>query len=342
MVKIINTENLFQDIIDEDFIKIFQPINTVQSFLGFNRVDIKLRFVTSKTKFWKFYSILLLLINLLCFYDIVLNYEFNFTAFSSSIFFKLGITFHQILTIVIMWRNNFLNNNINSQLYVKLQNVDRVLNMHNQNSLNRKFSLLSFISLCLILIFEFLLSFLIMLIIDSRVVYINKLLENVTKMKQKSDKKEPRIKEKVTQMSDDLKIIDEEMRNVLVFGVHNILDALTDFIKLFQFEMGSDVKLITRFVLPYVLLLVVMLICMSFMGEFLSSSLKTCRELSISLLSCNDDKSRRTAKQILSLLVEKKCIVSIYNIFTLNTQLPLNLLVITANYTIVLLQFATL
>ncbi|XP_075972492.1 uncharacterized protein LOC142974211 [Anticarsia gemmatalis] len=147
----------------------------------------------------------------------------------------------------------------------------------------------------------------------------------------------------------------------VVCGVHCILDVMLDFTKLFQFPIFSftcqmlawnliaiqnlvismkeqttvDISLIMC-VTPILMFMMVIMLAMCYKAQTLSTKMEKTRKLCIDLMSIhNEGKPRKQAKQII-LMVEGRSSVSIYNIFTLGTRLPLHLLAITASYTIAL------
>ncbi|CAH1635297.1 unnamed protein product [Spodoptera littoralis] len=118
-------------------------------------------------------------------------------------------------------------------------------------------------------------------------------------------------------------------------SIHSLITSLKE-----QREADIDLML---YVMPLLFNKQFIMVTLCLKAQSLSTKLEESRKLCIDIVSSclNDCKSREYAKQII-LLVEGRRSLSIYNIFTLGTRLPLHLLAVTASYTIVLLQFALL
>ncbi|KAH9641915.1 hypothetical protein HF086_011665 [Spodoptera exigua] len=283
-------------------------------------------------------------------------------------------------------------------MYVKLQKIERHLNMKNTKSVNKnivKFSwfivlggcflafmwivlfntvfmrrtclpLVMLISTGIGLLTEIAEVYFVIHLVISRVNYLNHVLRQ-----EMLDVNDPRKKGNEGSVYFVMKSYDNQnssLTSEVVTATYSILDALSDFTELFQFSLFYFVcqilawnlvsihSLITSLkeqrAVDYDLMLYVMpllfnkqfiMLTLCLKAQSLSTKLEESRKLCIDIVSScfNDCKSRDYAKQII-LLVEGRRSLSIYNIFTLGTRLPLHLLAVTASYTIVLLQFALL
>lgn len=133
-------------LIDNEFIKIFQPIIITQTVLGSARIRVKYKYISGKTTLQKLYSVVLLLVSLLVYnFSVLFDFEFRYQAFSSTLDFIVLIQYLYIsldLSIRII-TNTFMYNIQNAELFVLLQNVDRYMkinyldgkykNMYNNN-----------------------------------------------------------------------------------------------------------------------------------------------------------------------------------------------------------------
>lgn len=138
-------DTLSADILDEDFIKVFQPMHLMQRLLGFHRVKIEYRFVTETSIYYKFYSCAVWFLNILCFIN---KYTYCYQTLPSQSVedqLKFALILNGIFNTIIAWQNNFSYGNLNGQLYVKLQKIDRDLKLNNSKHLNNKLAFLSLI-----------------------------------------------------------------------------------------------------------------------------------------------------------------------------------------------------
>lgn len=258
-------EDLSSDILEKDFIKIFRPVHILQSWLGFQRVRIKHRYATAPSVYYQFYSSAIWLLNILATADFVFHCETNLQALTSVIFLKYGFLINVLINAVSAWRNNFHNGNLNSQLYVKLQKIDRILKIKGPATSNQKmytysltitvvFVILWFSSILIIndvviksfcpsVLFlqimvvgsymEIILVSLMLKFLALRLDHINTILEKATiHFKNKS---------KAVKMSFFTKEFDQDKakyHDELALGMRGILDALNDIIKLFQFSVS--------------------------------------------------------------------------------------------------------
>nr|WCC58027.1 gustatory receptor 42 [Papilio xuthus] len=161
------------------------------------------------------------------------------------------------------------------------------------------------------------------------------------------------------------KYSDEKMWNRLLITLRDFINVLDDLINVHQFTIFGltcefiilDIILIQSIIttikqqmsiniysiiniIPVVTLLLFILL-LSITVEFIKLKISDSRKLCTNILRFSNDAARDNVKRIL-LLLEVKKKISIYDIYSLDGQLPLNLVAITATYTIVLLQFALL
>ncbi|XP_063380285.1 uncharacterized protein LOC134666910 [Cydia fagiglandana] len=126
------SEYLSYDILDEKLIRLFQPYRDVQKILGSCRMDIKDRFVTPPTLLQKFYTIICMTMTIIIFtnyflqtYSTIFYSEHEMASLrTSGICGILGVFSLSIL------HARFFNNESNVQLYVKMQEIDRIMNIH--------------------------------------------------------------------------------------------------------------------------------------------------------------------------------------------------------------------
>ncbi|XP_073967440.1 uncharacterized protein [Choristoneura fumiferana] len=340
-----NMEELSSEILEKDLIKMFRPVHTLQSWLGFQRVKIKHRFVTAPSVYYQFYSSTIWLLSIIATADFVFYCETNLQALTSVVFLKYGFLVNVLINAVSAWRNNFHNGNLNSQLYVKLQKIDRIFKMKGAATSNQKmysysltitvifvilwFSCILILndiamkSLCPSVLFlqimgvgsymEIILVSLMLKFLSLRLDHMNTILEKATK--------HFKNKLQAVKMSFFTKEFDQEKTkdyNELALGMHGILDALNDIIKLFQFPILSFT-------------------CQVMIWDFtLMQNVVTAIKEKVCL-----HKMHMRARQIL-MLVEIKSTFAIYDVYTVDNRLPLHIFAISATYTIVLLQIANL
>lgn len=150
-----NIDALPADQLNNDFIQIFYPIHIIQRILGFLRIKIKYRYPTAPSISYIFYTHAVWIVNSVCIADYLFNNNCgnkNDSKYVDSIL-KLGVAMHGINSILIIWRNNMHSRNAICQLYVKLQNIDRCLNMKNSKQANRTlatFSLTITVGVCIL------------------------------------------------------------------------------------------------------------------------------------------------------------------------------------------------
>lgn len=135
-------ERLSRDILDEDFIDVFKSIFIFQRIFGLLSVNITYKYITETSKLYKLFVMSLWTVNVLCLVDYILNYRTSFDVATDSML-KLVMSVNVTTNALIVWRNNFKLNTLKSQIYVKLQNLDRDLKTKDAVTMNKKLSALS-------------------------------------------------------------------------------------------------------------------------------------------------------------------------------------------------------
>lgn len=260
-----NIEELCEDMLNENFVKLFHPIHFVQRICGLLRVNIKYKFVTGPSGIYQCYSVLLSLLSILSNVDMALHY---WTVFGPTLDFvyKLLIMMHITSNMILSWQNNFNNGYLNSQLYVKLQNIDRKISLHRSEYINGKCAVATLVltviltilgitwvftcNYCIMQEFNFvtivgqlyglgcytelvLFSYIIYYI-GIRVAYINSLLED-----KPTTVHVFRILGKGILMVSECKQPDGTVGGEMVVGVHSILEVLNDLLKLYQLPVSG-------------------------------------------------------------------------------------------------------
>lgn len=135
-----NTDKIFEDVLDDEFINIFKPIFYFLSLFGMRGVTIEYKFVTSPTVFYKTYSCIIWAVNFVCVLNCVIRCNTRFDALSTDMPLKAGILINGCINTFLAWKSVFYRGHINSQLYVKLQRIERVLKIKNSKQINRNLS----------------------------------------------------------------------------------------------------------------------------------------------------------------------------------------------------------
>ena len=268
MNKVRNIEHLSADMLNDDFIRIFQPVFFALRFLGFLRVNIKYRFPTAPSTWYHFYSNIFWIFNTFCVVYFFLRCESGFGSPYADSCLKLGAIMNGINGVLLVFRNNLQRGNKVGQMYVKLQKIERYLNMKNSTSLNKQLerqSTLTIVSacsltiLCLILYKIFLIKnmciplmvimttgaglhiemvevYLIIQLIATRVNYINEVLRRDTS----------RGKDPIDKSTNDGNLFyvinpsenpEDEVPSELVSAMHCVFEVLADFTELFQLSV---------------------------------------------------------------------------------------------------------
>nr|WCC57853.1 gustatory receptor 42 [Papilio machaon] len=387
-----SVDKLSMDILDDDFVQIFKPIHMMQYLLGTMQVKIKYGFVTTTSYGYDVFCIVVWLIHIMSLFTFIVYCESSTDSILTDFYLKLGHTLNGLIIATVTIKN-FCNGNSSSQLYVKLQKIDRELCIKNLIKLNKRTSVISTVFVGMFVICSVLWSILLYFyVMNSKVscavVFIVELpiLSNymdiiliffqmyfivirfgcvVTILEENFHKHICASKNTETFFVLNETYSDEKMWNRLTVTLRNVINVLDDLIAVHQFTIFGltcefivlDIILIqsviTTFkqqmsiniysiinIVPVVTLLLFILL-LSIMVELIKSHIRNSRKLCTNILRFSNDATRNNIKRIL-LLLEVKKKISIYDIYNLDSQLPLNLVAITATYTIVLLQFALL
>lgn len=130
-------EYLSKDIFEEHFLKSFLPFHILQLFLGTCRVDAKYRFITAPSNYQKLYSCVCLIV--VAFNEYLLIDKFVLTRFRGTFVDLLSIfivTIQFILYAFNIIETRFFSSSANVHLYLKLQQVDRLLIIDQTKILN--------------------------------------------------------------------------------------------------------------------------------------------------------------------------------------------------------------
>lgn len=254
---------LSADILDEDFIKVFQPLHFTQTLLGFQRVKIDYKFVTATSVYYKFYSSAVYVINVLCLIFKLTHCQNMLRSEVIESQLENVLILNGFFNTIIAWKNNFYDDNLNSQIYVKLQRIDRELKLRNSKRLNGRHAILSFtltstniigcvgwittiyvimarrfcIALIVTMFFavsncnEMALVFHMIIFLIIRISYVNNVLKKHLSSRPAHITKSPFWTGKVAKKS-SVNGLQE-----LVYGVHGIIEALGDIATLFQFPV---------------------------------------------------------------------------------------------------------
>lgn len=260
-----NIEQLCEDMLNDDFVQLFYPIHFVQRILGRLRVNMKYKFVTAPSGIYQCYSCLLCLLSILSTIDTVIYCWTIFAPNATDFLLKGLIATNEIMNLIMVWQNNFQNGHLNSQLYVKLHNIDRKIHMHGSEHINKKLTvpflvstvIVTILSIVLIVTFnvlnmqefcfslvmaqlfelgiftDMMLYIYIMYYIRIRVAYINSLLEK--------ESIAPNVSGNISKpiwMVTEFRKPEGEVGDQLVVGVHSILEVLNDLLELYQLPVS--------------------------------------------------------------------------------------------------------
>ncbi|XP_063374997.1 uncharacterized protein LOC134662655 [Cydia amplana] len=255
-------EKLSSHILEDDFIKIFEPIHWVQYLAGFHRVKIEHKYVTAPSLYYQIYSSVVWALNIIFAIYFELNCEIKLEGISTVHTLQIGEFIIVMINAVIAFRNNFSDGTLNSQIYVKLQKIDRVVKMHAAVNYNRKMYLFSallaivipvfwcigiykfnttfMVSVCPSLFFvqfstvasymENVLAATILFLLANRLNYANVTLEKEAKRLRGAN---------ISLVASQYYRDKEQDQGKLVFAIHYILDSWADCIRLFQFQVGK-------------------------------------------------------------------------------------------------------
>lgn len=127
----------FQDILDDEFIDIFKPIFYFLTIFGMRGVTIKDKFATPASILNKAYCITFLLVNISC---VVYSFRFctsRYSDMTSDLPYKAGVVLNASINAFTAVRSVFHCGFTTSQLYVKLQRIERVLKMRDAKNSNK-------------------------------------------------------------------------------------------------------------------------------------------------------------------------------------------------------------
>lgn len=261
-----NIERLGEDMLNDDFVQLFYPIHFVQRILGRLRVNMKYKFVTAPSNIYRCYSSLLCLLSILSTIDTILGCWTIFAPNTMDLLLKVLIASTEITNVIIAWQNNFQNGHLNSQLYVKLHNIDREIHMHESEHVNGKltepflvstvigmvsgilwvlsFNILNMQKFCLASVMaqmfglgihtDMILYIYIIYYIGIRVAYINSLLENKSIVPSDFG-----IMDKHIWMVTEFKQSNDKVGDHVVVGVQRILEVLNDLLELYQLSVSG-------------------------------------------------------------------------------------------------------
>lgn len=156
----INLEKLSNDLIANEFFKMFKPMYLVMSFLGSTRFQLKDMFISGTSLVQKLYTIIITSITAYAIYQVI--YLNSLILNLSVVMLTIQCVFTYIMYPSIIIKNVFFDCTENALIYVTLQNIDKILKL-NKNTNNYKtmfvqncilmsffisFQLASFISCC--------------------------------------------------------------------------------------------------------------------------------------------------------------------------------------------------
>ncbi|XP_045533995.1 uncharacterized protein LOC123721025 [Papilio machaon] len=121
-----SVDKLSMDILDDDFVQIFKPIHMMQYLLGTMQVKIKYGFVTTTSYGYDVFCIVVWLIHIMSLFIFIVYCDSSTDSILTDFYLKLGHTLNGLIIATVTIKN-FCNGNSSSQLYVKLQKIDREL-----------------------------------------------------------------------------------------------------------------------------------------------------------------------------------------------------------------------
>lgn len=130
-------EYLSKDIMEEDFLKCFLPYHILQQILGTCRVDAKNRFVTEPTRLQRLYSLCGMVMIYGLYYGWVYDYLNTLTDCPKLIYFYVTHTVIQtFIAACNVLHTRFFNGSANVQFYIKMQEIERLLKIDRDPTLN--------------------------------------------------------------------------------------------------------------------------------------------------------------------------------------------------------------
>ncbi|XP_034825412.1 uncharacterized protein [Maniola hyperantus] len=132
-----NAEYLSNDILEENYLRLFRPFRTIQMMLGSCRVDARNRFVTSPTKAQKLYTLLCVVICTAFYISVAINFLSRFWPYQNIYYLNLtALALHYTTFFCNIVHARFLNNDENVKFYMKTQEIDRKLKINNNKFVN--------------------------------------------------------------------------------------------------------------------------------------------------------------------------------------------------------------
>lgn len=135
-----STEFLSNDILDDNFVKVFKPFRLAQILLGSCRVHVHNRFVTAPTILQKCYTIFCVAGTITSIIQLLQNYYQRFSATDKKIAELYLIVMSGIILVFSMNIINarFFNNEGNVMLINKMQEIDRLMKINKSKSIHLK------------------------------------------------------------------------------------------------------------------------------------------------------------------------------------------------------------
>lgn len=268
-------EKLTQDLLEDDFVSVFWIPHLILSAVGFQRVKINLKFASTPSKLYRAYSCIFSLANIAAVIDYSINNKTIFESMDN--FIKAGLVVNALINAEISRKNMFHDGHLNSQLYVKMQKIDRILNFNKAKYVNGQtskrgvigmafccaawvsymfvfnakisssFRLSGCIAACsgMPLNIEVCLCCIILVCVRRRVEYINEILRRDSNKTKKVKSKDWSEKREIWMTNYFISSTKQLPANV-VHGIRSVLETLADFVKLFQYQV-STYLLVTRF-----------------------------------------------------------------------------------------------
>lgn len=125
-------EILSYDIIEDSFYNVFKPVYIVQSVLGTVRFKFKDKFISGTTIFQRVYSTIAMCVSVYCLTYISICVFPNISV-NEKILRYIQVCIINFSYISLVLNNSFLNRNINKEIYVKLQKIDRLLKIREED-----------------------------------------------------------------------------------------------------------------------------------------------------------------------------------------------------------------
>lgn len=148
-----SSEYLSQDILDDNFVKAFLPFFRFQWLLGSCRVDARDRFVTAPTIYQKIFTILVTIITIVLTIVAIHTLSVYFSKHKFLNFLTTGaLLVNEVVYICNIIHVRFLNNDSNGRLYIKMQEIDRLMKIQNNEVLNVLYQRSNYVSITILLI----------------------------------------------------------------------------------------------------------------------------------------------------------------------------------------------